>query len=126
MLEELICTSMARTRKRLDLKQNQIEVKAEMAEGNYGKYERGEMNPTLSTVWRIEQALSLPRYTLFNENAGIEGAEPCYETLNRFARHNIFVDDDTPNTEPSPLLDLVSDALIEKFTLEAIELMAEE
>lgn len=89
-----------------------------------GKIERGLQNTTLKTIRKLKFGYNLRDYELLDENGGIEGAQPCYATLNCFARYCVKRSDHTPDTEPSHLLDDLDNELLDHFTLERIETLA--
>lgn len=103
------------------LSQDEAAARVPMQTSHLSRIERGVQNATLDTLWRLEAAFGLKRYELFNENGGKEGEEPCYATLNRFARRCVKLPDDTPDTAPSPLLAVLDDMLIERIEVDDIE-----
>lgn len=89
-----------------------------------GKIERGVQNTTLQSIRKLKFGYNLQDYELFDENGGIEGVQPCYATFNLFVRYCVKRPDDTPDTEPSHLLDDLDNELLDHFTLERIEAIA--
>ena len=121
MQEKRISRFLSRKRDNDGLTQEEMGALIPMDSSNFGKIERGEKNLSFATMWRLEQAFGLTRYGLFNEHVDQAWREPCYATLNRFIRYNVHVADHASDAEPSPLLELLGDTLLETLTINDVE-----
>lgn len=119
MFKQIIRQNITKLRAEKSLTQEELAFFADMQISQWGKCERGEGNPKLSTIRRIAAALGVPLSRLFNE--GTKEA-PDYTQLGYFIR------DCMPYTweleslyDPLILLDSTGEILLENVTLEDMD-----
>jgi len=119
MFRQIVSQNIANLRAEKKLTQEELAFFAGMQISQWGKCERGEGNPTLSTLRRIAAALGVPLSRMFNE--GTEES-PDYTQLGYFIRDCMPYTWDLGSLyDPLVLLDSTGEILLEKVTLEDMD-----